>query len=190
MRIQDRIGMPLDEFIRRYDDAPFELIDGEIVPKMPTVSGHNKIAKRVFMAFLPFEQQGLGEVFQEAAYIHTERPDWVSGSRIPDVMWVAAAKLAEFRETVPDADRRPFIFVPDIVVEVVSTANTPADIQRGVATYLRHGVSLIWVIYPETRQVAVYRHDSQQLALLSGDDALDASSVLPGFTLALKDIFG
>ncbi len=30
----------------------------------------------------------------------------------------------------------------------------------------------------------------QQLALLSGADTLDAGSVLPGFTLSLKNIFG
>ena len=64
MSVQTRIGMPLDEFIRRYDEAPFELIDGEIIPKMPTVSGHNQLAKRFFIALLPFEQQRLGEVFQ------------------------------------------------------------------------------------------------------------------------------
>lgn len=190
MRIQARVGMPLEEFIWRYDDAPFELIDGEIVPKMPTLSGHNKLAKRIFVAFLPFEQQGLGEVFQEAAYIHTDRFDWVNGSRVPDVMWVSAPKLTAFRDSVPDADRRPYIVVPDIVVEVVSPSNTPTDIQKGVAGYLSHGVHLIWVIYPESRQVAVYQVDRQQLALLSEEDHLDAGDVLPGFRLPLKQVFG
>lgn len=189
MRIQDRIGMPLDEFIQRYDDAPFELIDGEIVPKMPTVSGHSKIIKRVYRAFLPFEDEGLGEVFQETTYIDMERPDWVRGSRIPDVMWVSAAKLAEFRNGVPDADRRPYILIPDIAVEVVSNANTPTDIQKGVAVYLSHGVSLIWVIYPETRQVVVYQHDKLPISLLSGNAVLDAGNVLPGFTLHLESVF-
>ena len=37
MAVQTEIGMPLDEFIRQYDEAPFELVNGERIPLMPPV---------------------------------------------------------------------------------------------------------------------------------------------------------
>src|SRR5215813_7620292 len=107
MSVQTQIGMPLDEFIQRYDEAPFELIDGEIVPKMPTISRHNQLAKRFFVVLLPFEQQGLGEVFQEATYVLLDSPQWVKNSRITDVMFVSTAKLEQFRREIPDAANKP-----------------------------------------------------------------------------------
>jgi len=189
MSIQTRIGMPLDEFIRRGDEAPFELIDGEIVPKMPTVSGHSRLVKRMFLAFLPFEQQGLGEVLSETTYILLERPDWVKGSRIPDVMWVSADKLAQFWQTIPDADKKPYVLVPDIVLEVVSATDKPADLQARIARYRGDGVPLLWVITPETREIAVYVHTSDQPIHLSGDAMLSGGSILAGFTLSLQAVF-
>ncbi len=32
MDVQTRVGMPMDEFIREYDKAPFELVRGRIIP--------------------------------------------------------------------------------------------------------------------------------------------------------------
>src|SRR5690348_3455211 len=106
----------MDDFIQRYDqDGPFELIDGEIVPKMPSVSTHTRTAKRIFLALLPFEQKGLGEVFQEATFILTDNPQWVRGSRIPDVMFVTQERLKRFEEKTPGAENKPFILVPEVV---------------------------------------------------------------------------
>jgi len=189
MSIQTRIGMPLDEFIRRGDEAPFELIDGEIVPKMPNVFEHSLLIKRIFLAFLPFEAQGLGEVFSETTYALMEGPDWVKGSRIPDVMWLSADKVTQFLHSIPNARKRPLSIVPDIVVEVVSATDKPADLQARIARYQHDGVPLLWVITPETREIAVYAHTSDQPIHLSGDTMLSGGSILAGFKLSLQAVF-
>ncbi|MEO8396851.1 MAG: Uma2 family endonuclease [Chloroflexota bacterium] len=152
MSIQTQIGMPIDEFIRRYDEAPFELIDGEVIPKMPTVSGHNRLSKRFFVALLPFEQQGFGEVFQEATYVLADSSQWVKNSRIPDVMFVSAAKLEQFKRDIPDAENKPYILVPDIVIDIVSPTDQYSEISRRVKRYLSDGVPLILIVDPETRE--------------------------------------
>ncbi|NWF68073.1 MAG: hypothetical protein HXY40_03220 [Chloroflexi bacterium] len=42
--------MTLDEFIHRSaQEGPFEILDGEIVSKMPTIARHAKITKRLFL---------------------------------------------------------------------------------------------------------------------------------------------
>ena len=79
--------------------------------------------------------------------------------------------------------------VPDLVVEIVS----PSDSRRGVndkaRMWLSHGVRLVWVVHPETRTVDVHRAD-HDAATLGEDDALDGMDVLPGFSCAVKAVFG
>lgn len=40
-----RIGMPLADFIEQTNEQVFEIINGERIPKLPTVSGCNCILK-------------------------------------------------------------------------------------------------------------------------------------------------
>lgn len=57
-------GMTMEEFIRRSDqEGPFELIDGEIKPKMPNVFGHGKLANHLAFlinVFTVFKKNGRG----------------------------------------------------------------------------------------------------------------------------------
>ncbi|PJF38910.1 MAG: hypothetical protein CUN54_09840, partial [Phototrophicales bacterium] len=101
--------MSMQEFIRRSSHERFEYIDGEAIPLMPTTALHTKIAKLFFLALLPFEQRGLGEVFQEATFVLTDSPDWVKGARISDVMFVTKERMEQFRAEVPDWKHKPYI---------------------------------------------------------------------------------
>ncbi|MDX2139761.1 MAG: Uma2 family endonuclease [Chloroflexota bacterium] len=183
-------ALPLEEFVQRYEvEGPFELIDGEIVAKMPNVSGHAKPIKRLFIAFLAFEAQGIGEVFQETTFVLTDDPRWVKGSRIPDVMFVLKAKLEAF-QSIPDHELKPYILVPDIAVEVVSPTDQYSDVMKKVRRYLADGVTLVWVVDPQIREVMVFRHGVDQPTILMGDDILTADPVLTGYAMKLSDLFG
>lgn len=181
--------MPLAEFVQRYDqDGPFELIDGEFVLKMPSISVHNKTAKQFFLLFLPYEQQGLGEVFQEATFVLTDNPEWVRGSRIPDVMFVTNATFDQFEQTVPNADNKPYMLIPEIVVEVVSPTDHYSEINQKVK---RDGVQIVFVTDPQTREIIVHRQGSdQQTTLYRDEDVLTAEPILPGFAVKLAEVFG
>ena len=52
MTVQTRVGMPMDEFIRQFDQAPFELIDGERMLIVPPVVLHVLILKVIYAALL------------------------------------------------------------------------------------------------------------------------------------------
>jgi hypothetical protein len=45
-----RVGMPLDEFLELNHEQPFELIDGERIPLMPTVAAHSATLHALFLA--------------------------------------------------------------------------------------------------------------------------------------------
>jgi Uma2 family endonuclease len=57
-----------------------------------------------------------------------------------------------------------------------------------VQQYLNAGVRLVWVVYPEDRQVVVYR-PGEAAATLGVGDTLDGGDVLPGFSVALAALF-
>lgn len=182
--------MSMEDFLERSaQEGAFEFIDGEVVPKMPTASLHGKMCKRLFLALLPFEQQGLGQVFQETTYVLIDTPDWVTGSRIPDVMFVSNSKLEAFEATVPDADRKQYILVPDLVIEGVSPNDKYSDIDEKVTRYLEDGVRLVLVVDPQRKKVIVHEAGKKMQRTLSIDDTLTGGDVLTGFSIAVAQLF-
>ena len=47
---------------------------------------------------------------------------------------------------------------------------------------------MVWLIFPEKRLVEVYQPEAD-IEILNENDTLNGGDVLPGFTLAVKDIF-
>lgn len=184
-------AMPLAEFIRRYDEeGPFELVEGEIVAVSPGVAGPNYFAKRLFIALLPLEERGEGEVFTEASFVLTESPGWVRGARVPDVMYYSSERIRAYRAANADWMDKPYALVPDVVAEVVSPTDRHTDITAKVRRYLDDGVRMVWVIDPQARVVTVHRAGSDHSLWLTGEAALSGADVIPGFELPLPRLFG
>jgi len=104
--------------------------------------------------------------------------------RIPDVSFISLDRLPGGkvpREPIAD-------LVPDLAVEVISRFNTPEEMNRKLAEYFRLGVRLVWYVYPESRRVHVYRA-ADQMTVLEENETLDGEPVLPGFQLALAELF-
>ncbi len=183
--------MTLDEFIRRSDqEGPFEILDGEIVPKMATVMGHGNVADNLSWAFNQhIRPTALGKVYTEAPYVLSYTQNWVKGARIPDLMFVSAERLKAYQESEPEWQSKPLVMVPDLVVEIVSPNDTFNDIDKRVIRYLSDGVKLIWVVNPQTKTVVVHTLGSEQQQKLSGDATLTGGGVLPDFQLKLSDLF-
>ena len=79
-------------------------------------------------------------------------------------------------------------FVPDLVVETLSRSNTPREMQRKRAEYFQAGVRLVWIVDHPTRTIHVYTGPEDRVEL-TVDDTLDGGEVLPGFEVAVKEIF-
>lgn len=77
---------------------------------------------------------------------------------------------------------------PDLAVEVVSPSNTAAEIREKVLEYLACGSRLVWVVDPATRSVSAYRSRTE-IRLLTEGDVLEGADVLPGFRLAITELF-
>jgi Uma2 family endonuclease len=105
--------------------------------------------------------------------------------RIPDVAFIARGRLPGRRlpkEAVP-------LVVPNLAAEVLSKSNTRKEMEIKRTEYFNAGVELVWEIDPKKRTVIVYT-SPEDFTTLTIDDTLDGGTVLPGFELPLKDLFG
>lgn len=190
MAVQTRVGMPMDEFIRQYEAAPFELIDGERIFVLPPVALHVLILKTIYAALLKYEQSvGIGFAFSEAPFVLADTSHWVKGSRIPDASFYLAERWTAYRQAMPDWHSKPFVLVPDLCVEIISTNDNCQDVDAKVDAYLSDDVKLVWIVNPRNKSVIVYTAGSDQVTRLSSGSTLTAGDVLPGFALPLNDIF-
>ena len=79
--------------------------------------------------------------------------------------------------------------IPDLAVEIISPSNTTvADVRKLVESF-QAGVRLVWIIFPEQKQVYVYDSPAT-VRILEHHDELDGGAVLPGFRLPLATLFG
>lgn len=62
------------------------------------------------------------------------------------------------------------------------------QVSEKIEEYFRSGVRQVWVVYPGTSKVYLYDSSTSVRILQVGDD-LDGGSMLPGFRLALEDLF-
>lgn len=106
----------------------------------------------------------------------------VSGERyIPNAAYVSKERQSEpSRETYNP-------IAPDLAVAVLSPSKDPAAMRIKMINSLRAGTT-VWVVDPENKHVEVYA-PGQPPKLLGIDDILNGGTVLPEFTLPVKDIF-
>ncbi len=77
---------------------------------------------------------------------------------------------------------------PDFAVAVLSPDETTSETNAKLDDYLAAGTALLWVIDAEKRRVAVYAANAPTRWFRSGD-TLDRGDVIPGFTIALDELF-
>lgn len=189
--VETRIGMPLDRFLEESSRQHFELLNGDKVLLMPTVFFHSLLVKRIYDAILAYlREHPLGEVFAETTFIlpNVAEPNWVKGSRIPDVMFIARDNLNEFLVSPLFAGDRPLALIPDLAIEIVSPTDNYRDVTEKAFLYLRDGLRVVWVFDYESKRVQVFSADGTTY-YVSGEDTLTGGDVLPGVDMPLSSLF-
>lgn len=104
----------------------------------------------------------------------------------PDLSYVVPARKAAM-------PRRGSYLVgaPDLVIEIASPSDSHPAMLRKVGVYLRAGVPLVWVVWPATQTIDIWRPAQPQLptATVSLSDMLDGQEVIPGFQCPVAGIF-
>ena len=170
------------EMFGKMDLGSAELIEGVIQHHMPTKRPHSRVTGLIALILGIFNRNHkLGEVHTGETGIYTRRdPDTVRGM---DCAFVS-------HERLKDAEEDSFLTVaPELIVEVLSRSNTWTEMHDKLAEYFGVGTVVVWIVDPRREEVHVYRslEDIQRLTI---NDTLTCEGVLPGFSVAVGEIFG
>jgi Uma2 family endonuclease len=150
-----------------------ELLRGELIELPPAKQRHNQIAERMYLRLREILSDArissLGEVHHEMGYLF-EDGSWLQ----PDV------SITHAGQTVANY----YLGSPALAVEIVSESNTADEIAGKVETYLTHGASEVWILYPNRGQLWLHTHDGHA----EKHSARLASSLLGGAVLDLDQM--
>jgi Uma2 family endonuclease len=164
------------------EEGRYELIDGQLVEK-PMGAKASLIAVNATTLIRPYSRENqLGLLFgADCGYqIFPSQPSRV---RYPDASFIRRGRLPD--DTPPDGHVR---IAPDWVLEIVSPNDLAKEVEQKIEDYLQVGISLSWLVYPDTRRVYVYR-PGQAVLRLTPEDELFGYEVWPGFSLRVAELF-
>jgi Uma2 family endonuclease len=172
-----------DELLHLPDDGfRYELVQGELRQMKPAGNVHGRVAMSFAWRLARYvEENQLGTVYAaETGFRLASDPDTV---RAPDVAFVSRARveaLGEVEGFWPEA--------PDLAVEAVSPGDSYSEVEEKVFAWLDASTKMVVVINPRQRSATVYKSPTDIVALTEAD-VLAGGDVVPGFELAVREIF-
>ena len=172
-----------NELLNMPDDGRrYELIEGDLIELTPPPGTQHGYTQ--FRTGFNLEQfvgpRGLGIVLTAAGFLISTGPDTV---RAPDVAFVSADRVPE-----GGLPQGYLPFAPDLLVEVVSPSDRASDVEEKVHMWLDAGAKLVWVTYPSTKSVTMYRSRTD-VTIVEGDELLNGAPVLNGFSIPVSRLF-
>lgn len=171
--------MTADEFAAT-DHKGFELVQGQLVELSVSNTTANTATEVLFYGIQFTKPRNLGAWFSSEGGVRCF-PDDPDRVRKPDAFFVS-------RERLPgDTWSTAFVSIPpDLAVEVVSPNDLAYEVQGKVRESLEAGVTVVWVIYPETRTAFIHR--AGRGVEIFENEELEAEPVLPGFRCKLAAV--
>jgi Uma2 family endonuclease len=160
----------------------YELVNGRLVEKVMGAEAAWVEARLTRYLDGYGDRTGVGGAFGSTCGYHVF-PHEPKRVRYPDVSFIRAERLPA--EGLSRGHSRIF---PDLAVEVASPNDKAEDIDGRVKDFLRAGTPLVWVVYPATRSVDIFRGDGTG-GWRTEDQELTGDDVLPGFSCRLADLF-
>ena len=176
------VRITLQEFLAVPEDKPYrELMDGEVCEKPMPNKVHSALVTELIGLLMV--HRGSNDTFSidsELRHADVEHA-WVF---LPDISVTLNSRLPGPASAVSN----PVEVMPDFAIEVLSPEDRPGMIARKIAFYGRAGVTLLWVVDPETETITVWERDVQSFVAES-DRLLTAAPILPGFELDVAALF-
>jgi Uma2 family endonuclease len=168
------------------DGWTYELHDGRVIAMPGPGDRHADIQERFFLTVGAFlRAHHLGHLKGTSCY-NLPMPQNSEEVRCPDLSFVEPARLATM-----SLRGSYLVGAPDLVIEIASPNDTRPELARKVIEYLQAGVRLIWIAWPDTETIDVWRPASprQPAQTLTISDSLDGIDVIPGIQCPVQDIF-
>ncbi len=171
-----RHGLTVAEYLRLPEEPPYlEYLDGEVVSKVAPDRRHSDIVVELIEALAAYRKLHGGHSAVEGRVGFEDPAD--TRFLLPDVSYCASGR--------PRGDR--IMTPPPLAIEVRSTDQSLASLREKCRYYRAHGVDVAWLIDPVSRRVEVF-DGAREGPVVDGEASLESPS-LPGFRLALRDLF-
>ncbi len=173
----------LGEFLERpeIDEKPYlEFDDGVVTQKVSPTTSHNGVQADLVMRFnLHSVPRQLGRAFPE------QRVSFAGASRVLDVAYFTWDRIP----TNADGDLEDIVhYPPDLAVEIFSPGQTVRRLIERCRWYVDNGVRVALFVHPYRRFIMIFRPGSDPVEL-RGADRIDLGDVIPGFSLAVDELF-
>ena len=178
-------SLTIEEFARLPEEGEYrsELVRGRIVRDQRPGARHGWLAGRLYVALDAWARESANGIAAiETGFVLGDDPH--PTVRGPDVAFIAAGRLGP--EGIPTGFWR---FAPDLAIEVVSPTDRASEVHAKVLDYLDAGTRSVWVVDPDSESVTMYR-SRRDVRVLAAGDRLEDAEVLPGFGLAIAELFG
>ena len=159
---------------------PLEFFGGRVIQKMSPRLPHSIVQTELSFALLSHTKL----TRQGRAYTEL-RCTFGGSSHVFDLSFFVQSRLPDGRNL---ADRLEVGSPPDLAVEILSLGQTVGELSRKLRSAIRRGVRLGWLIDESHRTIHVF-HPTRKPLVLKPGDMLSGEDLLPGFALAVDEIF-
>ena len=157
-----------------------ELIEGDFYMAPAPNIRHQTISLSLGLVLVNFvRNNGLGKVFLAQTDVVLSDLNVVQ----PDILYISN----ERREIITENN---ISGAPDLVVEILSPSTASRDRELKLGLYARFGVREYWIVDPDESSIQVMELGSEGYTTIKTYDSGEVeSSVLPGFRIAIEEIF-
>ena len=176
-----RVRFTYEDYLNTPEDKRYELLDGELVMVPSPNWQHQRTELKLGARVIWFvERHDLGEVATAPTDVVLSDTEVVQ----PDVLFVS-------RERTSIIAHDGIHGAPDLVVEILSPSTARRDLTFKRRLYAKHGVKEYWQVNIDERRVTVLSlgNGDYEVAAVYGSGETLTSPVLPGFALAIDEIF-
>lgn len=166
------------------DGYIYEVVDGVLVRVAGSGNRATRIAARIIARLLDYvESHNLGVVTSSDGVYHFQGAET---GLVPDVGYYDTEHLT----LITDQDK-PIPFAPDLAVEAASPSQNPSEMAAKARVYLRGGTRLVWVVWPPSGHIDIWRRDvlTGPVRSLGPSDTLDGEDVIEGFSYSVSELF-
>jgi Uma2 family endonuclease len=131
-------AIPVEEYLSTSYDPDMEYVDGQLVERHVGEYFHSRLQLLISLVLGSRERERRFRTFTGQRVQVSDEPRY----RIPDISL----------KTLPH-QTTPILIRPDLVIEIVSPDDEPAEMLAKVGDYLAAGIPYVWVIDPYKKTV-------------------------------------
>lgn len=182
--------LTFEDYLRLPDDGRrHEILDGIYAVTATPFYPHQRASSQLHIAIGSFvNRHDLGVLLAAPMAVRLSEHDVVE----PDLLFVSHARSPVLTEEY-------LVGAPDLIIEILSPSTRRRDLGLKRARYERLGVAEYWGVDPQRKAVQVFRRGASSagpapaflppLHLTEEAGHLLSTALLPGFELALREVF-